>query len=791
MFFELSNRRGHSGEGGVYITYKGFSNDASACGYSTKVDVARDSDDMEVSVLPMSNSAIKDGKIESHIFPTFSSLDSNGGFIDLTSFHLSPDYDTGIEDLKCVVKKFTAGESFDGNNTRPSKTLTDPRKYNLVVAKNGPDSFQTLLVLQSPLQRGQTVLLSYGIPSLSYNDKTPCFRSSIERAIWATKSEASEQLLSWLAHEANTGSENQAVSCLHIRRIYWVAIRLCKIKCVDVADEKLETIRRCYSACLQKDTSKATSCLSNEVADEFLFFLDKEARLGSTTRETWFELARELFNEIVSILGQSLFCSVSERLQACVDARLQGDAMLASKLTFRHAAHFDSTDVTEDCSLGLFESNSCDSMKEYIVGLRSCDSGAGTFVIRETPAPNDGHAHIGLEWYRSFLLNLVGETLSAFGAYLACNNEKRIDLVSVLAALKLKWGGRGIAQPFRSKHRASLCLGPSHVSPSPASLPFFLDLVWPVLQDRGWAIVCKEDSSQILFSPKQMKRERTGQQKLERDQLREKDQSDVDNSSLGLMDKTSQRLLIKVGDPELTDADGSGLTVKQIFDRFAETLVHPPSSEENAKRVYQIVSQIETLFVRYVNLVTRRQLQRDSSTLPGHYLLQFLPLVQDILRSSNQQSQKRRQALAVLGDLREFVSQKQETLVEEKLHVSLETYDDCEENVSLAIPWIKTALKAKGSTVRDAFGPLVGPNDTKRLSDFLVCLLNHVRTTCLRRTDQFKLTQLLHRLSHFTQRKTMSSGRSLESLLGHRGWFVNIVWVRSMKAGISSQVWRA
>ena len=741
FFFELSRRADAQGAQKSFVTYRGFEKGTPTGGNTVVVDVDSGKCVSRLRILRKSTSPIDKVGIKTSPRP-FCAVHSSGGLLDLSAFDVTPDADADLQDMKLIVSRFVG----DGHHETENSAEIDKKGFNVWAMKNGVDTFQQLLFLRRPVEKGQTVELTHGSILASFQNKGDYNHNMVETAVGLLSTASRGVLLSWLREESMKlcGTGNMATTWVTSRRLRWLATRASRMKRSNFNDESLAAIIKvCNELHIPPEhLPNYIDTTSKEIEREFLAFMDLDVRIGALARQRWFPFAQDFFGEIVSIMSKSSFIPAPDSLKEYIDSKLQAEQL----------SHFESlsfscskatTEFTENCSLELFETSNGKDLRDVIGCVLS--TGEGEFDFLGVADFQEGKHSIAVQWYRSFLLNLFGEMMSAFTLYLANNSEKEVNLVPVLSELKLKWGTRGIARPFQPRYRPSVVF--SHATPScfPDSLPYFVDIVWPVMQDRGWAMVVGDDLSEIVFSPKQKKLEWTGYVKQQREERIEQSKSALVGMGFGNARKATKRLLIQASEIEtasMTEGNHTSvLSVTQVLEKFSEQLSAKSPTTAQQGKIDLIIGQIGAIFDAFASrmgIAGASPGTNPCSTCQGYHLLEVLPMIPDIIRQVERPRKELHDALAVVQDLLGFIVAHHETLLPEPFHISPESYADLQQKLSSPLfnPMFTREALADEDKSEDSsspeFGPMLTSGDSERLSDFMVCLLSNVRLELFR-----------------------------------------------------------
>lgn len=305
----------------------------------------------------------------------------------------------------------------------------------------------------------------------------------------------------------------------------------------------------------------------------------------------------------------------------------------------------------------------------------------------------------------------------------------------------------------------ALILPKSQVNIVPNSLPFFLSLVWPYLRNLSWSMVAGKTPSEIIYSAREQDHTRIGFEQHLREKQREKLKKGVNRIGFGKIDKSTKRLVAKIFvEAEKSSFDAVSIsTVKDVFDKYGKWLKSLPRVEETKvdehnSKIDETVQAVDNLFEAVAPLVAGRSNRKPppgaggrlSEAYPASFLSDFLLVAPNVIRQANLSHKSQAESLAVMFELTKYFVAHHHDFLAESCHLLVERYKrepsfeshqfiGTRVNSLLQRDAIKRSSMGGGGGGSSSSGTVVlmPPEHREGLTDFIICVIENVRTPCL------------------------------------------------------------
>jgi hypothetical protein len=599
--FELSVRRKGAQKQKIFITYKGATGSLDRSigadqlvTYAPLVDGVSEPSRIAVlnPVSPNSRSTIT-GDVDTN--PPFASGLRGMGLVDLSGYGIRQLGEQSLSELKELVKDFVSG-----NKKSSEEQEIVPVNGNIMLHRQSLDVFRFFLYLNKPIERGQTVALSF--PQLPAHLKSGRYRGTefeqrhlIEEAFYLLSPDDLKEMKLFLENELlgvtgydeclkKLSEENKIdeppagfkAACEARRRLHWVSLRLCRA-INEIADqsEKLYfgyfSLSKIDGTTVMADPAVPETLASRERKEGFRTELRKEVLsaiefnsiCGSRSREAWCPFFQETFkllvDEIMAYYEIPSGASSSKTLETLnewltkalalpVDAEHAKDlVMVYSTEMFERLNGVVPGAVRTEPQEAVFQTG-----EPFVVCAGESDVSKDAAIVRLLP-PQDvtaGSAKINIRWYRQIQWNIAFAVVAAASSILSRPEREEYLNSTTLFVLKenaaKKTGIEDLSDP------AIVSVLPVYKSCDdcevlePRSCPFFHGIVWPTLSKLGWRIEAGESPQDVTFvapDARAQNHKRSSQLKARRDHRRLELAREAGNTGLGAISKLSKRVI--------------------------------------------------------------------------------------------------------------------------------------------------------------------------------------------------------------------------------------------------------
>lgn len=582
---------------------------------------------MQMAVLAKAQTGSKaPGSVEIDTHQPFAAEKPGMGLIDLTSYGVRQLRKQSLSEIKMLLKDFVRS----GNE---QLAVTEKVKVdgNVLLSRKSPDKCQFFLLLDKPIERGQTVSLRFPTVSLylksgRYHGSEYELRYLIEDAFRLLSIDDLEEIRLFLEEEllsainflgavkdvdamAEKSSKPFQNACESRRRLYWVSMKLEKaLGNNGIPSDKL------YFGCLSNSKGEQTGdeilspsadslmreALADEMKKELLSSINQDKACGSSARGSWCPLFTNSFdlmvNTIVGIFKMPECANpegMLEKLKQClkqvlslpVDAEHLSDLVLPRKTETDFAAvsiwdkkEHESPDTDEVAFVV------CTKLEEKAESHSDDTEEKNEIILKNPDDFGKDDATINTTWYRQYQCKIAQMLVIASGSLLNAADSRKLIYNGTLFELN-NWAKQECQFDEISDTEfvsAEPLLRPAEsegISAKPGSFQFFMGLVWPVLRKLGWRLDSGDSPQDLTFVAPETKvpfSKRSSQWKVRRAQARQELARQVSSIGLGSISKTAKRLVVAVVPNEDDEENANGrpqvknVSAKVALERFQD-----------------------------------------------------------------------------------------------------------------------------------------------------------------------------------------------------------------------------